>query len=178
MALINRGACVGVLYQTKNGDIKVHNGKITTAVDSNNLPSTFRIVHVGNPKTMKQEILTFSDNGPLYPLAVQKTPDISPAQCRNLSRISGYIESGACIAVRFPTGNPSKPVDVKNGRLLYAVDKSGKVLCRVPTDPTKLKSIQKVVYEHMNIVTKQGVPSFVPQTRERTGVTAIVRVTL
>lgn len=172
MAKINRGACVGILYLNAQKQKKVHNGKLLSpkTVDTAHLPKQVTIVHftkVPNPKPtpnhkylMKRELLT------LKPLQMQKTPDLTPAKCKNSPPKAGLIEPGACIAVRFVENGVE---DVKNGKFLYALV-NNKMTCYI--NPKKPPSV--IVYEHMNLV--KG--AFIPQTVTRTGVKEVRRIVI
>lgn len=97
-------------------------------------------------------------------LSIMKTPSYNPS----CGVKPGFIEAGACIAVKFRKGNHS--FDVKNGRLLYGINGNGKVVC--PVDPKNPPST--IVYAHYNIIHQ----SLVPQIVTRKNVTEVKRVVL
>ncbi|RNB86627.1 hypothetical protein EDM59_10680 [Brevibacillus nitrificans] len=160
---INKGACVGVLYKNKNGQLRVHNGKLAQKEASTSAQVVIR--HVGNAVTMKTENLTLSRANVL---AILKTPNFTPP----CSPKKGFIEAGACIAVQFKVGTKT---DVKNGKLLYGINKNGTVTCRInPNNPPPT-----IVYAHYNLVSQgNGHQEFVAQIVTRKNVTKVKRVTL
>ncbi|MFI8712567.1 hypothetical protein [Brevibacillus brevis] len=180
MANLVKETCVGVLYvDQKTKQLAVHNGRLLVPIpDSNKLTAEVVIIHVPGTNLQPEELHIKN------PLAVLRTPYTPPPVCRKQSGGSNgsIVRSGTCIALVFGTNGGSQ---VKNGRFLYAVTNTGKIVCSLKIDPKTKKivgnNIRKVVYAHLNRVPQEKRPensSFIPQIVERTKVVKVMPIPL
>lgn len=166
MAILQRGACVGVYFKGPPG---VHNGKFIGPVTSYEpakgmirvSKKKYDALHDKNKykgvlirhwtiknhkskafkKNVQQEVL-YIPNSQLQ--RIDRTPYFANPFCKPKA-IPGMVSAGDCIGIWF--FDPiAKIWDIKNGKLLYWVGKGNKVFCQL--NQTKKHTFNEVDYSH------------------------------